>query len=222
MNAIAGYQSVDPDRLDLARSCNATEWQVFTKIRLPSALPFIFAGLNMAGVLCILVVLILLFHDVLQPLTILFALPLSLGGAFVALLVTGKSFSMPSLIGLVMMMGIATKNSILLVDYAIIAMRQGMNRWDALLDAWREWGGREVPRVAIVDWREVVTRGEFELEPKASWRKNRVIPTVNRLMATPTTIWSALNRMADTACTPASANPHATPTTSPTHALCAY
>ena len=54
INAIAGYQSVDPDRLDLARSCNATEWQVFTKIRLPSALPFIFAGLNMAGVLCIL------------------------------------------------------------------------------------------------------------------------------------------------------------------------
>lgn len=54
VNAIAGYQSVDPDRIDLARSCNATEWQIFTKIRLPSALPFIFAGLNMAGVLCIL------------------------------------------------------------------------------------------------------------------------------------------------------------------------
>jgi NitT/TauT family transport system permease protein len=54
VNAIAGYQSVDPDRLDLARSCNATEWQIFAKIRLPSALPFIFAGLNMAGVLCIL------------------------------------------------------------------------------------------------------------------------------------------------------------------------
>jgi NitT/TauT family transport system permease protein len=54
VNAIAGYQSVDPDRLDLARSCNATEWQIFGKIRLPSALPFLFAGLNMAGVLCIL------------------------------------------------------------------------------------------------------------------------------------------------------------------------
>jgi multidrug efflux pump subunit AcrB len=94
-------------------------------------------GLAMfTGVLCILIVLILLFKDFLQPLTILFALPLSLGGAFVALLLTGKSFSMPSLIGLVMMMGIATKNSILLVEYAIVARRDhGLSRVDALLDA---------------------------------------------------------------------------------------
>jgi multidrug efflux pump subunit AcrB len=80
-------------------------------------------------------VLVLLFGGFMQPVTILAALPLSLGGAFVALLAVNSSFSMPSLIGLVMLMGIATKNSILLVDYAIIAMRQGMNRWDALLDA---------------------------------------------------------------------------------------
>jgi multidrug efflux pump subunit AcrB len=70
-----------------------------------------------------------------QPVTILAALPLSLGGAFVALLVTRSAFSMPSLIGLIMLMGIATKNSILLVDYAILARREGMSRWDALLDA---------------------------------------------------------------------------------------
>ena len=99
----------------------------------------LFASFGMAmliGVVCILSVLILLFKGILQPLTILFALPLSFGGAFVALLVTGKSFSMPSLIGLVMMMGIATKNSILLVEYAIVARReQGMPRFDALLDA---------------------------------------------------------------------------------------
>jgi multidrug efflux pump subunit AcrB len=64
------------------------------------------------------------------------ALPLSLGGAFVGLLIAGKSFSMPSLIGLVMLMGIATKNSILLVEYAIVARRDhGMGRLDALLDA---------------------------------------------------------------------------------------
>ena len=88
------------------------------------------------GVICILSVLVLLFKGILQPLTILFALPLSFGGAFVALLVTGKSFSMPSLIGLVMMMGIATKNSILLVEYAIVARReQGLTRFDALIDA---------------------------------------------------------------------------------------
>lgn len=94
-------------------------------------------GLAMlTGVLCILVVLILLFKDFLQPITILVALPLSFGGGFVALLLTGKSFSMPSLIGLVMLMGIATKNSILLVEYAIVARREhGLNRFDALLDA---------------------------------------------------------------------------------------
>jgi multidrug efflux pump subunit AcrB len=63
-------------------------------------------------------------------------LPLSLGGAFVGLLIAQKSFSMPSLIGLIMLMGIATKNSILLVEYAIVARRdRGLSRFDALLDA---------------------------------------------------------------------------------------
>ncbi len=99
----------------------------------------LFASFGMAmltGVVCIYIVLVLLFKDFLQPVTILAALPLSLGGAFVALLLAGKSFSMPSLIGLIMLMGIATKNSILLVEYAIVARRDhGMSRWDALLDA---------------------------------------------------------------------------------------
>jgi len=63
-------------------------------------------------------------------------LPLSLGGAFVGLLLADKSFSSPSLIGLIMLMCIATKNSILLVEYAIVARRDhGLNRFDALLDA---------------------------------------------------------------------------------------
>ena len=94
-------------------------------------------GLAMlTGVLCIFVVLVLLFKDFIQPITILVALPLSFGGGFVALLLADKSFSMPSLIGLVMLMGIATKNSILLVEYAIVARRDhGMSRVDALLDA---------------------------------------------------------------------------------------
>jgi multidrug efflux pump subunit AcrB len=93
-------------------------------------------GLAMgAGVLCIYIVLVLLFKEFFQPFTILAALPLSVGGAFVALLLTGKAFSMPSLIGLIMLMGVATKNSILLVDYAIIARNEGMNRLDAILDA---------------------------------------------------------------------------------------
>ncbi len=99
----------------------------------------LFASFGLAmltGVLCIYIVLVLLFKDFMQPATILAALPLSLGGAFVALLMAQKAFSMPSLIGLIMLMGIATKNSILLVEYAIVARRDhGMNRWDALLDA---------------------------------------------------------------------------------------
>ncbi len=87
------------------------------------------------GVLCIYGVLVLLFHDFMQPLTILAALPLSIGGAFVGLLVAQKALSMPSMIGLIMLMGIVTKNSILLVDYAILARRAGMARFEALVDA---------------------------------------------------------------------------------------
>jgi len=98
----------------------------------------LFASFGIAmliGVLCIYGVLVLLFKDFMQPMTILAALPLSIGGAFVALLITGKALSMPSMIGLIMLMGIVTKNSILLVDYAILARQQGMNRFDALVDA---------------------------------------------------------------------------------------
>jgi multidrug efflux pump subunit AcrB len=98
----------------------------------------LFASFGLAmtiGVLCIYGVLVLLFRDFLQPVTILAALPLSIGGAFIALLLTGKTLSMPSMIGLIMLMGIVTKNSILLVDYAIIAREAGMDRFDALVDA---------------------------------------------------------------------------------------
>lgn len=88
------------------------------------------------GIVCIYIVLVLLFKQFLQPLTILAALPLSLGGAFIGLLLAHKSFSMPSLIGLIMLMGIATKNSILLVEYAILAIKEkGMTRLEALRDA---------------------------------------------------------------------------------------
>jgi len=99
----------------------------------------LFASFGLAmltGVLCIYIVLVMLFKSFLHPVTILTALPLSLGGAFVGLLLADKSFSMPSLIGLIMLMGVATKNSILLVEYAILARREhGLSRRDALLDA---------------------------------------------------------------------------------------
>jgi multidrug efflux pump subunit AcrB len=97
-------------------------------------------GLAMlAGILCIYMVLVLLLKDFLQPMTVLFALALSIPGAFLALLVTGSSLSMPSMIGLIMLMGISTKNAILLVDYIIIARRDHrLERRRAILDACRK------------------------------------------------------------------------------------
>ncbi len=90
----------------------------------------------LTGVLCVYVVLVLLFKDFMQPTTILAALVLSVPGAFLALFITHTALSMPSMIGLIMLMGIATKNSILLVEYAIVSRRErGMERFEALLDA---------------------------------------------------------------------------------------
>ncbi len=96
-------------------------------------------GFGMAiviGLLCVFCVLVLLFHDFFQPLTILSAVPLSLGGAFVALLLSKGMLSIPSMIGLVMLMGIVTKNSILLVEYAVVGIQErGLSLHEALIDA---------------------------------------------------------------------------------------
>ena len=83
-------------------------------------------------------VLVLLFRSFFKPITILSALPLAIGGAFFALLVTGQSLSMPSLIGFLMLMGLAAKNSILLVEYAIEQERDGMSQREAIMDACHE------------------------------------------------------------------------------------
>jgi multidrug efflux pump subunit AcrB len=100
------------------------------------------AGFGVAmltGVLCIYMVLVLLLKDFVQPGTILTALVLSLPGAVLALFLSGSTLSMPSMIGLIMLMGIATKNSILLVDYIVIARREhGLDRTPAILDACRK------------------------------------------------------------------------------------
>lgn len=98
-----------------------------------------FAVAMLTGVLCIYMVLVLLLKDFAQPATILVALVLSIPGATLALFLTRSALSMPSMIGMIMLMGIVTKNSILLVDYCIIARREhGLNRWDALIDACRK------------------------------------------------------------------------------------
>ncbi|MBP6895849.1 MAG: efflux RND transporter permease subunit [Pseudacidovorax sp.] len=91
------------------------------------------------GIFCVWAVLVLLFHDFLQPVTILSALPLALAGAVAALWASGQAFSMPAVIGVLMLMGVVTKNSILLVEYAVVARRTpGTRRRDAILDACRK------------------------------------------------------------------------------------
>ncbi len=96
-------------------------------------------GFNIAlvtGFLCIFCVLVLLFRDFLQPITILSAIPLCAGGALMALLIGRIELGVPAMIGLVTLMGIVTKNSILLVDYAITGVRvQGLSVHDALMEA---------------------------------------------------------------------------------------
>ena len=110
-----------------------------TEVGDAEAMSELFSSFGLAmltGVLCIYIVLVLLFKDFVQPITILGALVLSIPGALLALFVPGTALSMPSMIGLIMLMGIATKNSILLVDYVILARRDhGMERFEAILDA---------------------------------------------------------------------------------------
>jgi hydrophobe/amphiphile efflux-1 (HAE1) family protein len=91
-----------------------------------------------AGIMMVYSVLILLFGSFLQPITILFSLPLSIGGAIFALLATGRPFSFPVVIGVLMLMGIVTKNAIMLVDFAVEEMSRGVRRFDAIVDAGRK------------------------------------------------------------------------------------
>ncbi len=92
----------------------------------------------MAGVALIYSVMVLLFKSVFKPAVILASLPLSFSGAFFALLITGKEISMPVMIGCVLLLGIAAKNAILLVEFAIEAQQRGKNTYDALFEACRE------------------------------------------------------------------------------------
>lgn len=90
------------------------------------------------SILMVFAVLVLLFRNFLQPITILTALPLSLGGAIGGLLLYGAALDLPAVIGILMLMGIVTKNSILLVDFVIEKRRQGMVRAQALLQSGAE------------------------------------------------------------------------------------
>ena len=91
-----------------------------------------------AGLMIVLGLLVLLFRSVFQPLTVLFSLPLCLGGVILALLLTGQPISLPVAIGILMLMGIVTKNAIMLVDFARERQAQGMAKRDAIIDAGRK------------------------------------------------------------------------------------
>ncbi|MBE3025141.1 efflux RND transporter permease subunit [Janthinobacterium sp. GW458P] len=96
-------------------------------------------GLAMGfGVLMVYAVLVLLFKDFLQPITILTALPLSIGGALGGLLLYGAALDLPAVIGILMLMGIVTKNSILIVEFATEKRREGMIRFQALMQSGAE------------------------------------------------------------------------------------
>ena len=94
-----------------------------------------FATAITAGLMMVYAVLVLLFGTFLQPITILFSLPLSIGGAIAALLVTGKQLTTPVWIGILMLMGIVTKNAIMLVEFAVESIRAGKKRDEAIIDA---------------------------------------------------------------------------------------
>ncbi len=101
----------------------------------------IFGAMGMAvfaGVSMIFAVLVLLFKSFFKPAVILSALPLAVGGAFLGLLAFRLALSLPSLIGFLMLLGLAAKNSILLVEYAIEREREGMPQREALIEACRE------------------------------------------------------------------------------------
>jgi multidrug efflux pump subunit AcrB len=124
-------------------------WQIVGKMDLPGSvsvresgdaevqaeLMTSFRDAMVLGLGLVLTVLILLFGSVIQPFTILLSLPLAIGGVVLALLATGDPVSMPVLIGILMLMGIVTKNAILLVDFAIEMRAQGMDRVTALIEA---------------------------------------------------------------------------------------
>lgn len=97
-----------------------------------------FAAAMGAGLMMVYAVLVLLFASFLQPVTILFSLPLSIGGAIIALAITQNPVSLPVVIGILMLMGIVTKNAIMLVDFAVEEIKQGVARREAIIDAGRK------------------------------------------------------------------------------------
>ncbi len=126
-----------------------TEEFINTKVKMPMGMRYAFVGqaenfkelgesvmIAMGlGILFIFLVLASLYESFVTPFTIMLALPLAICGSFVALYVTNESLNIFSMIGTIMLLGVATKNSILLVDYTQQLLAQGMDRSEALIKA---------------------------------------------------------------------------------------
>ncbi len=108
----------------------ADEWQQEMLDNLMVAVP--------AGILLVFAVLVLLYHRVISPLVNMSSLSLAPLGGLIAMFITGQSLSMPVFIGVLMLLGIVGKNSILLIDFAIEEMARGVPKAEAILDAGRK------------------------------------------------------------------------------------
>ncbi len=94
-----------------------------------------FGGALALAVMCIYGILVLLYNNFLHPVTIMAALPFSIGGALLGLMIAQKALGLYALIGIVLLMGIVTKNSILLVDYTLINLQEGKSQYQAVFEA---------------------------------------------------------------------------------------
>jgi multidrug efflux pump subunit AcrB len=103
------------------------QWQMEMLTNLAVAVP--------SGILLVFAVLVLLYHRIISPLVNMGSLFLAPFGGLLALLLTGQSLSMPVFIGVLMLLGIVAKNSILLIDFAIEEMATGINKFDAIMEA---------------------------------------------------------------------------------------
>ena len=88
-----------------------------------------------AAIIIVYLVLVLTFKGGLAPFTILFSLPYTVIGVVLALVFTGETLSVPSMIGLLMLIGIVVTNAIVLVDRVINNEREGMAMKEALIEA---------------------------------------------------------------------------------------
>ena len=94
-----------------------------------------FGGVMRNGLIAVYILLAILFASALHPSTILFSLPLSITGAILAIFIMHFPISLPVIIGLLMLMGIVAKNSIMLIDFVIVSIHEGIERTTAIMDA---------------------------------------------------------------------------------------